>query len=216
MRTDTEIRHDVERELQWDPSIDDKRLGVAVQNGVVTLTGDVPNYSDRWLAEDIAKRVSGVRALANDIQIQIPASGTRNDTDLAEAAANALKWNVSLTGTSVKPIVKDGWVTLDGQVNWGYQKAAAETTVRGLIGVTGVANHIRVTSNVRPTDVKQKIEDAFKRHAVLDAKDIEIDVEGSTVILNGHVHTWGEREDASRAAWAAPGVIAVENRLAVQ
>src|SRR5579862_7860886 len=130
MRTDIEIRQDVERELQWDPSIDDKRLGIAVHNGVVTLTGDVPNYAERWVAEGIAKRISGVRGVANDIQIQIPASDTRNDTDLAEAAANALQWNVSLTGTSVRPIVKNGWITLDGQVSCGYQKAAAESTVR--------------------------------------------------------------------------------------
>jgi osmotically-inducible protein OsmY len=216
MKTDAEIRLDVERELQWDPSIDDRRIGVAVSNGVVTLTGDVAHYSARLAAEDIVKRVRGVRAIANDIQVKIPDSGMRTDTDIAEAAANALKWDVSLIGVQIKPVVTDGWVMLSGQVSWGYQRTAAENAVRNLIGVRGVGNQITVMSNIKATDVKQKIEDAFKRHAVLDAKDIEVNVDRSTVILKGHVHSWQELEDASRAAWAAPGVIAVENRLSVQ
>jgi len=216
MKTDAEIRRDVESELQWDPSIDDKRVGVSVSNGVVTLTGDVPDYSGRWSAEDIVKRISGVRAIANDIEVKIPASGLRTDTDIAEAAANALKWNVSLSSAEIKPVVKDGLVTLSGRVSWGYQRAGAENAVRYLMGVRGVANQIKVTSNLKATDVKQKIEDAFKRQAVLDAKGIEVNVDTSTVTLKGHVHSWQEREDASRAAWAAPGVIAVDNRLSIQ
>jgi len=216
MKTDAEIRRDVEGELQWDPSIDDRRIGVAVSNGVVTLTGDVPNYSQRWTAEDVAKRVSGVRAIANDIQVRIPASGTRSDTDIAEAAANALQWHVSLSSAQIKPVVKDGWVNLAGQVSWGYQRTAAENAVRNLMGVKGITNDINVTSDVKATSVKQKIEDAFKRHAILDPKDIEVIVDGSTLTLKGHVHSWQEREDASRAAWGAPGVVAVENRLSIQ
>ena len=216
MKTDADIRRDTESELRWDPSIDDTRIGVTVSNGVVTLTGDVPNYSDRWKADDIVKRVSGVRAIANDIQVNIPLSGVRTDTDIAEAAANALQWNVSLINTQLKPIVKEGWITLDGQVSWGYQRMAAENAVRHLMGAKGVTNNIRVASSIKVSNVKQKIEDAFKRHAILDAKDIEVNVDSSTVILKGHVHSWQEREDASQAAWAAPGVIAVENNLAVQ
>jgi osmotically-inducible protein OsmY len=216
MKTDADIRRDTESELRWDPSIDDTRIGVTVSNGVVTLTGDVPNYSDRWAADDIVKRVSGVRAIANDIQVKIPLSGVRTDTDIAEAAANALQWNVSLINTQLKPIVKEGWITLDGQVSWGYQRMAAENAVRHLMGAKGVTNNIRVASSIKVSNVKQKIEDAFKRHAILDAKDIEVNVDSSTVILKGHVHSWQEREDASQAAWAAPGVIAVENNLAVQ
>ncbi len=216
MKTDAEIRLDVERELQWDPSIDDRRIGVAVSNGVVTLTGYVAHYSARLAAEDIVKRISGVRAIANDIEVKIPASGVRTDTDIAEAAANALKWNVSLSSAEIKPVVKDGWVMLSGQVSWGYQRTAAENAVRNLIGVRGVGNQITVMPNINATDVKQKIEDAFKRHAVLDAKDIEVNVDRSTVTLKGHVHSWRELDDASRAAWAAPGVVAVENRLSVQ
>lgn len=216
MKTDAEIRRDVESELQWDPSIDDKRVGVTVKDGVVTLTGDVPHFASRWAAEDVVKRVTGVRAIANDIEVKIPASGARSDTDIAEAAANALRWNVALSSTSIKPVVKDGWVTLSGQVSWGYQRTAAENAVRNLMGVKGVANDINVISNIKATDVKQKIEDAFKRHAILDAKDIEVDVTSSTVTLKGHVRSWQEREDAVLAAWAAPGVIGVDNRLSIQ
>jgi osmotically-inducible protein OsmY len=216
MRNDADIRRDVESELQWDPSIESRRIGVTVSNGVVTLTGDVPHYSARWSAEDCAKRVSGVRAIANDIEVRIPAAGTRSDTDIAEAAANALRWNVSLTGTEIKPVVKDGWVSLSGKVSWGYQRIAAENAMRTLMGVKGVSNEITVRSAVKASDVKQKIEDAFKRHAVLDAKDIQVIVHDATVTLNGHVHTWQEREDAIFAAWAAPGVNMVENRLSIQ
>jgi osmotically-inducible protein OsmY len=216
MKSDADIRRDVETELQWDPSIDDRKIGVIVNDGVLTLTGEVNHYAGKWTAEDIAKRVSGVRAIANDIQVQIPLSSVRTDTDIAEAAANALRWNVSMGGAQVKPIVKDGWITLSGKVNWGFQKTSAENSVRSLMGVKGVINDVVVASNIKATDVKQKIEDAFKRHAILDSKDIEVKVDNSTVTLKGHVHTWQEHEDAARAAWAAPGVANVENRLLVQ
>jgi osmotically-inducible protein OsmY len=216
MKTDAEIRRDVESELQWDPSIDDKGIGVVVTNGVVTLTGDVPHYSSRWTAEDITKRVGGVRAIANEIRVKVPHSGVRTDTEIAEAAANALQWNVSLGHAQVKPIVKDGWVTLSGQVSWGYQRSAAENSVRNLLGVKGVANEINITSTIKATDVKQKIEEAFKRHAILDANAIDVKVNDSTVILKGYVNSWQEHEDAARVAWAAPGVVQVENHLAIQ
>jgi len=217
MKADADIRRDMESELKWDPSVDDKRIGVAVSNGVVTLTGDVPHYFARWAAEQTAKRVKGVRAIANDIQIKIPASGTRSDTEIAEAVANALRWNVSLSGTEIKPpVVKDGWVSLSGLVDWGYQRIAAESAVRNLMGVKGVSNDISVKPSIKASDVKQKIEDAFKRHAVLDAKDIQVIVHNASVSLNGHVHTWQEREDATLAAWAAPGVNTVENHLTIQ
>ncbi|MGC1523254.1 MAG: BON domain-containing protein [Steroidobacteraceae bacterium] len=216
MKTDADIRSDVEAELKWDPSIDDKKIGVIVNNGVVTLTGEVDSFGGKWSAEDIAKRVSGVRAIANDVQVKIPLTGVRSDTDIAEAAANALRWNVSLAGSQIKPVVKDGWITLSGNVSWGYQRMSAENTVRNLIGVKGVTNDVIVASTVKVTDVKQKIEEAFKRHAVLDAKGIEVNVNSSTVVLKGHVHTWQEHDEAARAAWAAPGVANVENRLLIQ
>ncbi len=216
MKTDAEIRRDVESELQWDPSIDDKMIGVIVNAGVVTLTGEVAHYEGKCAAEDITKRVSGVRAIANDIQVKIPLSGIRTDTEIAEAAANALRWNFSLADTQVKPVVKDGWVTLSGKVTFGFQRNLAVSAVRNLIGVKGVTSDMVVASAVKGADVKRKIEDAFKRHAILDAKDIEVKVDNSTVTLKGHVHTWQEHADADRAAWAAPGVAHVENRLVIQ
>ena len=216
MKTDADIRRDVESELQWDPSLDDRKIGVIVNNGVVTLTGEVGHFAGKLAAEDIAKRVSGVRAIANDLQVQIPLSGMRSDTDIAQAAANALQWHVSMGGTQIKPIVKDGWITLSGKVNWGFQRTSAENAVRNLMGVKGITDNITVASTIRPADVKHKIEEAFKRHAILEAKDIEVKVDSSTVTLKGHVHTWQEHDDAARAAWAAPGVANVENRLSIQ
>jgi osmotically-inducible protein OsmY len=216
MKTDTEIRRDVETELQWDPSVDGTKIGVIVSAAVVTLTGEVSHFADKWAAEDIAKRISGVRAIANEIQVKIPLAGVRSDTDIAEAAANALRWHVATAGYEIKPVVTNGWITLTGKVQWGFQKTAAGTAVGHLLGVKGVTNSIMVTTTVKAADVKQKIEDAFKRHAMLDTNDIEVKVNHATVTLEGHVHTWREHEDAARAAWAAPGVANVENRLAIQ
>jgi osmotically-inducible protein OsmY len=216
MKSDTDIRRDVESELQWDPGVDDKKIAVIVNDGVVTLTGDVPHYSARWAAENVVKRVNGVRAIANELKISMPLSGARTDTDIAEAAANTLRWHVSLSDSQIKPVVKDGWVTLTGKANFGFQKTSAENAVRHLMGVKGITNNILVNLPVNILDVKQKIEDAFKRHAILDAKDIEVKVDNSTVTLKGHVHTWQEYDDATQAAWAAPGVANVENRLTLQ
>ena len=216
MRTDTEIRRDVESELQWDPSVDSKKIGVIVNGGVVTLTGEVCHFAGKWAAEDITKRVSGVRAIANELQVKIPLSGARSDTDIALAAANALRWHVATGSEPIKPVVVDGWVTLSGKVQWGFQKNAAENSMRNLIGVKGVINDILVASAVKVADVKQKIQDAFKRHALLDANEIDVNVDSSTVTLKGHVHTWQEHADAAYAAWAAPGVAHVENRLVIQ
>jgi len=216
MKTDTEIRSDVETELQWDPSVDGKKIGVIVSDGVVTLTGEVAHFSEKWAAEDVAKRIGRVRAIANEIQVKIPLAGVRSDTDIAEAAANALRWHIATAGYEIKPIVTNGWITLTGKVQWGFQKNAAETAVGHLLGVKRVTNDILVDSAVKAADVKQKIENAFKRHAILDSNDIQVKVERSTVILEGRVHTWQEHEDAARAAWAAPGVGKVENRLSIQ
>jgi osmotically-inducible protein OsmY len=216
MRTDAEIRRDVESELQWDPSIDDSTIGVLVRDGVVTLTGEVAHFGGKWIAEDITKRVKGVRAIANEIQTKIPASGMRSDTDIAAAAANALRWNVATVGSQIQPVVKDGVIALSGEVQWGFQKTSAANAVRNLVGVNGVVNDIRVTTAIKVTDVKQKIEDAFKRQAIVDSKAIDINVKDSTVTLKGHVRTWQEREDAALAAWAAPGVGNVENQIYLQ
>lgn len=216
MRTDTEIRRDVESELQWDPSIDDSTIGVVVHNGVVTLTGEVAHFGGKRTAEDITKRVKGVKAIANEIQTKILAGGLRSDTAIAEAAANALRWNVATGTAQIQAVVKDAFVTLSGQAMWGFQKTSAENAVRNLMGVKGIANSIEVTTTIKPGEVKQKIQDAFKRQAIFDSKDIDIKVDDSTVTLKGHVRTWQEREDAALAAWAAPGVGNVENELYLQ
>ncbi|MGC1460015.1 MAG: BON domain-containing protein [Steroidobacteraceae bacterium] len=215
MKTDANIRRDVELELQWEPGVDEKKIAVIVNDGVVTLTGEVPHYSSRWTAEDVAKRVKGVRAIANELQVAMPATGVRTDTDIAAAAANALRWHVAISDAPITPVVREGWVTLNGKVSFGYQKASAEDAIRNLMGVKGITNAITVAPQITVGDVKQKIEDAFKRHALLDAKDIEVKAENSTVTLKGNVHSWQEHEDATQAAWAAPGVASVDNRITV-
>jgi osmotically-inducible protein OsmY len=213
---DTEIRRDVQNELQWDPSLDETAVGVNVKDGVVTLVGAVAHYADRYTAEEVAKRVNGVRAVANDLEVKIPAPGERSDTDIANAAANALKWNFSIGSYGIKAVVKHGWITLSGQVNYGYQRTVAESVVRYLMGVTGISNEITIKPSVTMVDVKQKIEEAFLRQARFDAKDIDVKLHDNQVTLKGHVHSWREKDDASRAAWAAPGVAKVENQLQVQ
>ncbi len=215
MKTDANIRRDVELELQWEPGLDHKKIAVIVNDGVVTLTGEVPHYSSRWTAEDVAKRVKGVRAIANELQVAMPATGVRTDTDIAAAAANALRWHVAISDAPITPVVREGWVTLSGKVSFGYQKTSAEDAIRNLMGVKGITNAITVAAQITVGDVKQKIEEAFKRHALLDAKDIEVKVDNSTVTLKGNVHSWQEHEDAAQAAWAAPGVDSVDNRLTV-
>ncbi len=213
MKTDSELRRDVERELEWDPSIDARNIGVAVKNGVVTLTGYVSSYADKWRAERIAKRVAGVTAIANEIEVKL--STERTDPDIAEAARAALKSDSRLPADRIKVIVERGWVTLEGRVDYYYQKSAAESDVRYIAGVRGVTNAIVVTPKVSPTDIRLKIEEALKRSAQLDASRISVETEGSKVILSGTVRSWAEREEAELAAWAAPGVTEVENRIKV-
>jgi osmotically-inducible protein OsmY len=216
MKFDVDIRRDVEAELQRDPSVDDKRIGVIVSDGIVTLTGEVAHIADKWAAEEVVKRISRVRAIANEIQVNIPIAGLRSDTDIAEAAADALRWHVATTGNEIKPVVANGWIRLTGKVQCGYQKNAAETAVGHLPGVKGLTNDITVNTTVEAADVKQQIENAFQRHAVLDSNGIEVKVDRATVTLEGYVNTRQEHEDAARAARAAPGVVNVENRLSIR
>ena len=215
MKSDTDIRNDVQNELQWDPSVEARGISVNVQEGIVTLFGQVPHFVDKYSAEKIVKRVSGVRAIANDIAVDIPVPGKRTDTDIAIAAANALKWNASLRECDINAVVSDGCISLSGHVPYGYQANVAEAAVRYLMGVTAILNNLTIKASVKMVDVKQKIEDAFQRQARLDAKDIDVGLNDNKVTLKGFVSSWREKDDAARAAWAAPGVCKVENQLLV-
>ena len=214
-RTDAQIQSDVLAELKWDPRVQPNEIGVIVKNGVVTLTGWVDSYSKKWAAEDAAHRVRGVKAVANDIEVRLSSSTERNDADLAEAVVRALEWDALIPADKLDVTVSKGWVTLKGEVEWQFQKEDAERVVRRLAGVVGVTNLITVKPRVTPTELKEKIEKALLRSAETDAQRITVEVDGDAVILKGTVRSWAEREAAERAAWAAPGVASVDNRIAI-
>ena len=213
-RTDNSIREDVLRELEWDPEISsDSDIAVAVKDGVVTLTGFVPSYWEMDAAEKAAKRVYGVKGVANDIEVKL--FWQRTDPEIARDAVHELQSHVSIPAEKIKVTVKSGRVTLEGTVDWEYQKSLAKSAVKKLKGVTGVTNKIEVRPKVTPQEVKGKIEEALRRSAELDARRIIVEVEGSTVKLYGGVSSWAEREEAERAAWSAPGTTMVENHILV-
>lgn len=213
MKTDSQLQHDVLKELEWRPSINASKIGVTAANGVVTLTGSVPQYADKVEAERIAKSVAGVKAVADEMNVRLV--GTINDTTIATAALAALKWHTWIPNEKIKVTVRDGWITLEGMVDWQYQREAASEAVCHLQGVKGTTNEIAITVRPQPKDIRERIEAAFKRSAEVDARHVQIEARDNMVILTGNVSNSAEREEAERVAWAAPGVIAVENRLTV-
>jgi len=211
--TSSSLQHDVLAELEWDPSVDATKIGVTTDDGVVTLTGHVSRFADKWMAERIAKRVQGVKGIANDLEVKLSTENQRDDTEIAKAAVEALRWNISVPAEKIKVTVTKGWLTLTGDLDWQYQMRAAEHGVRHLRGVQGVSNEIHVAPRVAAKDVKQKIEAALKRSAEVDSQKISVETSESRVTLRGNVRSWAEHDDALTAAWAAPGVRTVVDEL---
>ncbi|WP_026868938.1 BON domain-containing protein [Inquilinus limosus] len=210
-----DLRRNVLNELAWDPTFDATHIGVAADNGVVTLTGHVSTYAEKLAAERAAQRVTGVRGIAEEIEVRPPYAKKTKDDEIAERAVRILQWDVSVPPGRISVKVEKGWVTLTGTVDWDYQRGAAAADIQKLSGVVGLMNLIKVEPAVRAADVKQKIEDAFRRNAVLDAGEIRVSAVDGTITLNGRVRNWSERNTAERAAWSAPGVTAVEDHLLV-
>jgi osmotically-inducible protein OsmY len=215
MRNDTDIKRDVESELRWAPEVDETDIAVKATNGVITLTGFVKSFMERHEAERAAKRVKGVEAVANDIEVRLASSSRLTDPELARNAVLALRAELPMSHERIKAVVRDGYITLEGSLEWGYQRDWAERAVRQLQGVLGVFNQITVTPRVQPSDVKKKIQEAFVRSAQIDARRITVEAREGEVTLRGKVRSWAEREEAQETAWAAPGVVRVKNEISV-
>lgn len=215
MKTDSQLQQDIIAELKWEPSVNAAQIGVEVKDGIVTLAGHVGSYAEKWDAERAAQRVSGVKALAIEMDVKLAGSSKRNDADIAGSAESALQWITYLPKNSVKVMVEDGWITLSGEVDWEYQRQTAAGAVRYLMGVKGVRENIAIKSKVSLSAVKSDIEAALKRRAQADAQKISVEVRGADVTLTGTVHSWSERDLATHSAWGTPGVHNVVNNITV-
>jgi osmotically-inducible protein OsmY len=215
MRSDNDIQRDILQELKWDPRLQGSDLAVGVRDGIVTLAGSIGSYADKWTAEGVASHVKGVRAIANDIVVRLPSISTRSDPEIARAALNALQWHTAVPEDRIQVKVDNGWVKLEGTVDWYYQRESAEHAIRHLTGVKGVSNLITVKARAVPSDVKETIKRALQRGAALDANRITVQVDGSKAVLRGTVRAYAEKLDAARAARNAPGVSEVDNQLTV-
>jgi osmotically-inducible protein OsmY len=215
MKSDSEIERDVKAELRWSPGLESNDIAISVKKGVVALSGFTHSFFDRYEAEEAAKRVSGVVGVANDIEVRLRTIDAQPDPEIARDAVAAIKAQLPYSSSKIKIVVKDGWITLEGNLEWQHQKQMAETAVRRVKGVKGVSNLIKLTPQVQPIEIKHKIEEALKRNAEIDANRITVEADGSEVILKGKVRSWFEREEAERAAWSAPGVIKVDDRIAI-
>lgn len=216
MKTDAQLKHDITTELEWDPSIHETQVGVAVDHGVVTLTGHLDTYAEKFAVEKAVGRVHGVKAIAVELDVKLDPGHKRSDSEIAAAAESALKWHSQIPEEKIQVKVEKGWVTLKGEVDWDYQRQNAGKAVRSLTGVVGVSNSITLKTSVMPENVAIRIRDALARHAEREARDIEVDVKDSVVTLRGAVDSWAERSAAFGAAWSAPGISNVVNEIMVQ
>ncbi len=215
MKSDDQVKKDVNAELKWEPSVHGAQIGVEVKDGVVTLTGHVSSYTEKLHAESAAQRVNGVQAIAVSLDVRLPDDSERDDADIARTAKNVLDWLSVLPLKAVNVVVEDGWITLSGSVQWQYQRVAAKSAVRFLMGVKGVTNQISIEPHTTAGAVKSDIEDALKRNAQFDAKNIRVDVDGADVTLSGKVQSWTERDAVRHSAWNSPGVRTVVDNLIV-
>lgn len=216
MKTDSQIQKDVMDELKWQPFLQSSEIGVAVKNGIVTLSGQVDNYGKKLSAENAAKKVSGVKAVAEEIQVGISPAYRKNDTEIAEAVVNALKWHTAIPDDEIKIKVEDGVVRLEGEVEWDFQRTSAKNAVQYLTGVRSILNLITVRPKVNAEDLEKKISAAFHRSATIDSAKINVSVIGNKAILTGKVRSFAEKEEAEDAVWAAPGVFSLESKLTVE
>lgn len=215
MKSDNQLKRDVTAELAWDPAVNSDAIGVAADNGVVTLTGHLDTFAEKFAVERALRRVQGVRAIALELDVKLSPRHRRNDTELAQAIEDTLRSHTTVALDKLQVTVEAGWVTLTGEVDWEYQRRSIESVVRPLMGVVGISNKIVLRPRTTPEDVTQRIEQALRRQVERESKQLHVDVTGSTVTLRGTVHSWSEREAAAVAAWSAPGVQSVVNELQV-